>query len=49
MAERQNHPFQLSFNASGADDPRGEEIVLGWTQMGVHSQPPEGQKLIPVD
>ena len=29
----------------GADDPLGERIVLGWTQMGVYFQLPEGQKV----
>jgi len=29
----------------GADNPLGEKIVLGWTQMGVHFQLPEGQKV----
>ena len=28
----------------GADDPLGEKIVLGWTQMVVYFQLPEGQK-----
>jgi hypothetical protein len=29
----------------GADDPPGEEIVFGWTQMDVYFQPPKGQKV----
>ena len=29
----------------GADDPLGEEIVLGWTDMDVYFQLPEGQKV----
>ena len=29
----------------GADDPLGEKIVLGGTQMGLYSQLPEGQQV----
>jgi hypothetical protein len=29
----------------GAEDPLGEQIVLGWTPMCVYFQPPEGQKV----
>ena len=29
----------------GADDPLGEKIGRGWTEMGVYFQPPDGQKV----
>lgn len=32
---------------SGADNPLGERIVLGWTHMGVYSGPKEPETLIP--
>jgi hypothetical protein len=31
----------------GADDPLGEEIVLGWTRMGVFFNRRKAKKLIP--
>ena len=40
---------RTSGRAGGGDDPWGEEIVLGWTQMVAYfSKPLKAKKLIPV-
>ena len=38
------HSGEVLERRFGVDDPLGEKIVLGWTEMNVYFQPPECQK-----